>query len=56
MWVQGFSIAQTNQFKHFLHAQTALGGLQVMQAKADVVRYIKMRKQRVILKHHANAS
>ena len=49
-------MAQTHQFEHFLHAQTLVNGLQVVQAKADIVRHIEVWKQRVILKHHANAA
>ena len=45
---------QPHEFEHLGHARGARGARQVVDAKADVAPHVQMRKQGVVLKHHAN--
>ena len=48
--------AQAHQLEYFVNPLPAFGLSQVGQTKGHVVRHIKMRKKRVVLKHHADAA
>jgi hypothetical protein len=49
-------IGQPHQIQHLTGAGASFFRRQVMNAKCDVVADIEVRKQRVILKHHADAT
>ena len=49
------ALGQAHQRQRFLHTRAPLSGRQVRQAKTHVARHIQVRKQRVVLKHHADA-
>jgi hypothetical protein len=49
-------IAQADQLQHLADALLPLGGGQVREAEGHVVGSVEMRKQRVILEHHADAA
>ena len=50
------ALGQSDQFQHFVDALAPRRRRLSAQAEADVVGHRKMRKQCVILKHHADAS
>jgi len=46
---------QPDEFEHALHAPAPFGARQAGQAEGDVVAHVQVRKQRVVLEHHADA-
>jgi hypothetical protein len=46
---------QADAFQHLQHPRLALGARQVADAEGDVVVDVQMRKQRIVLEHHADA-
>ena len=53
--MQMAGLSQTHQCQHLLDTRKPLGGRQVRQAKAHIARHVQVRKERVVLKHHADA-
>jgi hypothetical protein len=49
-------VAQMHQLKRFVHTGQALFSIAFTQPEANVAGDVKMRKQRVILKHNTNAA
>ena len=49
-------IGQADEREQFGHARFARFGAAAAQAESDVVGHIQVRKQGVILKHHADAA
>ncbi len=45
---------QPHQRQHLVHTGTALGWRQVFNAKGHVATNVQVRKQRIVLKHHAH--
>ena len=43
-----------DQVQHLIDALCASSGIQMRQAKRYIASNVQVRKQRVILKHHAN--
>ena len=56
MRVARFHTVQPHQGQHFGHTRGTGRGRQVAQAKGDVAPHVQVRKQRVVLEHHANAA
>jgi len=49
-------MAQAHQVQHLAHPHGALGPRQVLHAEGDVVGHAQVRKQRIVLEDHADAS
>jgi hypothetical protein len=55
MRIAPLGAGEPHQIQHFGHARGALRAGQAVDAEADVLPHIQVRKQRVVLEHHADA-
>ena len=49
-------VGQPHEFEHFCHASAAPGRRLIPNAERHIAPDVEMRKQRVVLKHHANTA
>ena len=56
MRVAVLGVGQADEVEHFGHARQSLGFGQMGDTKSDVFSHVQVRKQRVVLKHHADAA
>jgi hypothetical protein len=56
MWIRVRCVAQMHEIKRSLHTRGAFNRREFAQTKADISSDIKMREQRVILKHYTDTA